>query len=99
VTYSDLLDWWTISISWSTAFLIAVSLYLYWDRRKRLTEGTRILNRITLRHFVFVWVLAGLLGLYIVSIYRGSSTVFVAGNLVVEAILVVYSVRNRSVRA
>ena len=94
--YSDLLGWWSISISWSAVFLIGVSLYLYWDRRKRFTEGTRILGRVKLRDFIFVWVLAGLLGLYIVSIYRTSSLVFAAGNLIVEAILVVYTIRNKS---
>lgn len=94
--YSDLLGWWSISISWSAVFLIAVSLYLYWDRRKRFTEGTRILSRVKLHDFVFVWVLAVLLGLYIVSIYRGSSLVFATGNLAVEAILVVYTIRNKS---
>ena len=94
--YSDLLGWWSISITWSAVFLIGVSLYLYWDRRKRFTEGTRIFSRVKLRDFVFVWVLAGLLGLYIVSIYRTSSLVFAAGNLIVEAILVVYTIKNKS---
>ncbi len=94
--YSDLLGWWSISIIWSAVFLIGVSLYLYWDRRKRFTEGTRVLGRVKLRDFVFVWVLAGLLGLYIVSIYRTSSLVFAAGNLIVEAILVIYTIRNKS---
>jgi len=94
--YSDLLGWWSISIVWSAVFLIGVSLYLYWDRRKRFTEGTRIFSRVKLRDFVFVWVLAGLLGLYIVSIYRTSSLIFAAGNLIVEAILVVYTISNKS---
>jgi len=94
--YSDLLGWWSISISWSAVFLIGVSLYLYWDRRKRFTEGTQVLGRVKLKDFVFVWILAGLLGLYIVSIYRTSSLVFAAGNLIVEAILIVYTIRNKS---
>jgi cbb3-type cytochrome oxidase subunit 3 len=95
MAYSDLLVWWSVSISWSAVFLIAVSLYLYWDRRKRHPEGSRILNRFRLSDFVFVWVLAGLLCLYIVSIYRGSSLIFAAGNIVVEAILVVYTLKHR----
>jgi cbb3-type cytochrome oxidase subunit 3 len=94
--YSELLGWWSISISFSAVFLIAVSLYLYWDRRKRSPEGARILSRVKLHDFVFVWVLAVLLGLYIVSIYRGSSLAFAAGNLAVEAILVIYTIRNKS---
>jgi hypothetical protein len=88
--YSGLLGWWTISIIWCAVFLIGVSLYLYWDRRKRFTEGTHVLKRTRVRDFVFVWVLVGLLALYIVSIYRGSSIVFAAGNILVEAILVLY---------
>lgn len=95
ISYSDLLLWWSVSISWSAVFLIAVSLYLYWDRRRRHPEGSQILNRFRLSDFVFVWVLAGLLGLYIVSIYRGSSLIFAAGNIAVEIILVVYTFRNK----
>jgi hypothetical protein len=88
--YSGLLGWWTISIIWCAVFLIAVSLYLYWDRRKRFTEGTHVLKRSRIRDFIFVWILVALLALYIVSIYRGSSIVFAAGNILVEAILVLY---------
>ena len=94
--YFNVWGWWVICISWSAVFLIAVSLYLYWDRRKRFTEGVQILARIRLRDFIFVWVLTFLLGLYIVSIYRASSLVFAAGNLFVEAILVIYTIRNKS---
>jgi hypothetical protein len=97
--YSELLGWWSISISWSATFLIAVSLYLYWDRRKRFTESARVLGRVRVRDFLFVWVLIGLLGLYIVSIYRGSSVVFAAGNLVVEVVLIVYTFRNKTAKA
>ena len=93
--YSSLFGVWTISITWSAVFLIAVSLYLYWDRRKRFVEGTRVLSRSRLSDFVFVWVLAGLLGLYIVSIQRGSSLIFAGGNIVVELILAVYILRSR----
>lgn len=88
--YSGLLGWWTISIIWCAVFLIAVSLYLYWDRRKRFTEGTHVLKRSRIHDFIFVWILVALLALYIVSIYRGSSIVFAAGNILVEAILVLY---------
>jgi cbb3-type cytochrome oxidase subunit 3 len=93
--YSDLLGWWTISIIWCAIFLIAVSLYLYWDRRKRYTEGTHVMRRTRIRDFVFVWILVGLLALYIVSIYRESSIVFAAGNILVEAILVLYIIARR----
>jgi hypothetical protein len=93
--YSSLFSVWSISITWSAVFLIAVSLYLYWDRRKRFAEGTRILSRSRLSDFVFVWVLAALLGLYIISIQRGSSLIFAAGNIVVELMLAAYILRSR----
>lgn len=92
--HSLLLLWWTISISWSALFLVVVSLYLYWDRRKRHPQGAQVPSRFS-SDFVFVWVLVGLLALYIVSIYHSSSPVFVAGNIVVELVLIVYAVRNR----
>lgn len=95
MSYTDLLVWWSVSISWSAVFLIAVSLYLYWDRRIRHPEGSQVLNQFRLSDFVFVWVLIGLLGLYIVSIYWGSSLIFAAGNIVVEIILVVYALRHK----
>jgi hypothetical protein len=45
--------------------------------------------------FIFVWVLLGLLIFYIVSINIGSATVFAAGNIFVEALLVAYLLKNR----
>ena len=96
--YSELLGWWSISISWSAVFLIAVSLYLYWDSRKRYAQGTRMIGRVRLLDFLFIWALTGLLALYIVSIYRSSSLIFAAGNLVVEVVLVLYTISHRSVR-
>jgi len=95
--YPDLFVWWIISISWSAVFLTAVSIYLYVKSRKRDEDsGRAIANPVRLmKDFVFVWVLLGLLSLYIVSISRASSTVFAAGNIVVEAILIVYAAKNR----
>lgn len=89
--YSNLLLWWVLSISWSTLFLIGVSVYLYLKRR---TEDG--LTSKCAADFVFVYVLVGLLGLYIVSINRQSPFIFAAGNIVVEAILMAYTLRNRS---
>lgn len=91
--YSNLLIWWIVSISWSALFLIAVSFYLYWKKRPRQRSGGRssILN-----DFVFVWVLAGLLILYIVTINNRSSIVFAAGNISVEVVLILYTIKNRS---
>ena len=95
-SYPDLMGFWAVCISWSALFLTAVSLYLYVDSRKSRKQSTHATSRFRfVRDFVFVWVLLGLLGLYIVSIDRGSSIVFASGNLVVEALLIAYTVRNR----
>jgi len=97
MTYSNLLTWWIVSISWSALFLIAVSFYLYWRTRSRHVGFSKgVLGKA--KDFVFVWVLAALLVLYIVTINNSSSLVFAAGNVVVEAVLVVYTVRNRGRR-
>ena len=91
---SNLLFLWALSISWSAVFLIAVSVYLYARRKHRTPEKAS--THFRLNDFVFVFVLAALLGLYIASIDRASSFIFAAGNLIVEAILVVYTVKNKS---
>ena len=93
--YPDLFAWWIISISWSAVFLTAVSIYLYVKSRKTDRGRTGVNPVGLMKDFVFVWVLLGLLSLYIVSISRASSTVFAAGNILVEAILIVYTVKNR----
>jgi len=100
VPYPDLMGFWAVCITWSALFLTTVSIYLYIDSRKsrkRDTQATTWLRFV--KDFVFVWVLLGLLGLYIVSINRGSSILFASGNLVVEALLIVYTVKNRPPKA
>lgn len=96
--YPDLIVIWAVCISWSAVFLTAVSIYLYVGSRKaQMKSREATANRFNVtRDFVFVWVLLGLLGLYIVSIDRGSSIIFAAGNIIVEALLIVYTVRNRT---
>jgi len=91
---SNLLFLWALSISWSAAFLIAVSVYLYARRKHRAPDKAS--SHVRVNDFVFVIVLAALLGLYIVSIYRTSSLIFAAGNIIVEVILVAYTVKNKS---
>ncbi len=91
---SNLLFLWALSISWSAAFLIAVSVYLYARRKHRAPDEAS--SHVRVNDFVFVIVLAALLGLYIVSIYRTSSLIFAAGNIIVEVILVAYTVKNKS---
>ncbi len=95
--YSELFVWWAISISWSAVFLVAVSLYIYANRKKSATNGLqdrRGIRKIT--DFVFVLVLLSLLALYLVSIDIGSYVLFAAGNIVVEAVLIAYTIKNRT---
>ena len=92
-----LFNWYAITISWSIVFLTIASIYIYVDSKKRGRIKTSTLRPSTLaRDFVFVWILLGLLILYIVSINRGSSIFFAAGNIVTEAVLIVYAVRFRT---
>lgn len=93
----DLFIWWVISISWSIVFLIVVSIYLYEGSKRRHKESTqKTTNAVRLgKDFVFVWVLLGLLIFYIVSIQIGSAAIFAAGNIVVEALLIIYLISNR----
>jgi len=82
-----------ISISWSALFLIAVSFYLYWKRRPQSGFSLGIVGKA--KDFIFVWILASLLILYIFTINNNSAMIFAAGNIIVEIVLVVYTVRNR----
>jgi hypothetical protein len=56
-------------------------------------------GHVRLTDFLFVLVLAGLLGLYILSINQTSAVIFAAGNIVVEIVLFVYTIKNRTVGA
>jgi hypothetical protein len=96
--YPDLMLFWAVCISWSALFLTAVSMYLYVDSRKSREKNSQTKARQfrSVRDFVFVWVLLGLLGLYIASIDVGSSMIFAAGNVVVEAILILYTLKSKT---
>jgi amino acid transporter len=105
----DLFGWWVLSISFSIVFLAVISIYLYLDsrsrRRQREEKTTEEANVAKLvKNFSFVWVLLGLLVFYIFSIQLAltqlgtgmlSELVFALGNIVVEALLVFYLLRNR----
>ena len=92
--YSSTMIWWMVSISWSAIFLIVVSFYLYWKGRRPQSESSQgIIGKA--KDFVFVWVLTSLLVLYIFTINNSSAVIFAAGNIIVEIILVIYTVRNR----
>ena len=94
----DLFGWWAISISFSSIFLTLVSIYLYADSRKRCENGEQEPVNVgnLVKNFMFVWVLLSLLVFYIVSIQIGSAAIFTAGNIVMEVILVIYLIRNRT---
>jgi heme A synthase len=94
----DLFAWWAISISGGSIFLTLISIYLYTSTRAKRRELQRESNRTVnlLKNFVFIWVLLGLLAFYIVSIQIRSAAIFAAGNILVEVLLIVYLIRNRT---
>lgn len=62
-----------------------------WGRAK----GTRLKGVGSIvKNFIFVWVLLGLLVFYIVTIQLGSIVLFAVGNIIVEALLIVYLWKN-----
>jgi hypothetical protein len=97
----DLFTWWALSISFSTIFLTLISIYLFIESKSRRKEGTQKESSVFKigKSFAFVFVLLGLLVFYIFSIQLGtgvlSESVFVVGNIIVEALLVLYLLRNR----
>ena len=97
----DLFAWWALCISFSSIFLTLVSIYLFIDSKSRRKEGPQKKNSAfrTGRSFVFVFALLGLLVFYIFSIQLGagvlSEVVFTVGNIIVEALLVLYLLKNR----
>lgn len=91
--YSDLFDWWIATITWSIAFPIVVSLYLY-TRRPRKQAASPEREAGLLRNFAFVWFLLGLLVFYVISVSQGSALLFAVGNVVVEGLLLLYVLRS-----
>jgi len=89
--------WWAVSISGGIVFLILVSIYLYANSRANRKESKKTeSNRFRFgKDFAFVWVLIGLLFFYIASVNIGSAIIFAAGNIIVEAVLIVYLIKNR----
>ena len=84
---------------WCTVFLVAASIYLYADsqRKKRAEKFPRTS---VIKNFAFVWVLLALLGLYIITITSTSQPIFIAGNGVVEVLLLFYIIlRGRNERS
>ncbi len=91
--YAGLFGWWIATITWSIAFPIAVSLYLYRRRPgKRAANPERKLGLV--RDFTFVWFLLGLLAFYVATVSQGSALLFAVGNILVEALLLLYIFRG-----
>lgn len=96
--YPELLAWWAVTITWSIVFLTLISAYLYIDsakRRRQLGQKGQGAGRV-MSNFVFVWILLGLLILYILSIDQGSAVLFAIGNVIVEVILLVYLLMSKA---
>jgi heme/copper-type cytochrome/quinol oxidase subunit 2 len=93
----DLFTWWAISISGGSIFLTLISIYLYTNKETKRKDGRPTAARVSgfLRDFTFVWVLLWLLGFYIFSIKIGSASIFAAGNILVEVLLIIYLMKNR----
>jgi predicted metal-binding membrane protein len=98
MTDLDLFTWWAICITGGSIFLALVSIYLYSDKKKKRQEDAQPIAHVSvmLKDFVFVWVLLGLLIFYIISIKIGSAAIFAVGNILVEALLIIYLVKNRT---
>jgi hypothetical protein len=101
----NLFIWWAMSISFSIIFITLISIYLYvGSRPKRKDDIPKKTSALKMgKDFVFVLVLVGLLVFYIFSIQLArtniasllSEAVFAAGNIVVEALLIIYLLVNR----
>lgn len=94
--YGDLFGWWALVITAGIVFTTLISIFLYVRSKSRNKKKKKIVSgiyRIGI-DFIFVWIILSLLVLYIVSIGRLSIIIFASGNLVVEAILIVYLFRN-----
>ena len=91
--YSNLFGWWISSITFNIGFVIAASIYLY-RRGKGVSRSPVGRVKRWLKDFAFVWILLGLLVLYVVSVGEGSFLLFAAGNIVVQIILVIYVVKS-----
>jgi uncharacterized membrane protein YbhN (UPF0104 family) len=96
--YPELFIWWAASISGGSIFLTLVSIYLYTaSRSKRKEDKTKTSHTLRIgKRFVFIWVLLSLLVFYIVSISIGSTLIFALGNIIVEALLLVYLLKNKT---
>ena len=87
--------WWISSITFNVLFVIGAAIYLHTRRKTREKEVLGGIGKVVriLKDFVFVWVLLGLLIFYVYSVGVGFYLLFAVGNVIVEALLVVYVVK------
>lgn len=95
--YNDLFNFWIISISWSIVFLIIISIYLYTSTKAKREENSQTKRNPAnaAKDLGIISFLLGLLAFYIIAIKIGSDIIFAAGNIIVEALLVIYVWKNR----
>jgi hypothetical protein len=96
--YMYLFMWWAICISFSILFITLIAVYVYASNKAKRNDEALATNRVAmiLRKFVFVWALIGLLVFYLVSVLIVSIVLFAIGNIIVEALLLIYLLKNRS---
>lgn len=87
--YAELFEWWIATITWSIAFPILVSVYLYSHRAVHAPAQKWGRPR-WVGDFAFVWFLVGLLVFYIIAVGQDSPALFALGNVVIEALLLLY---------
>lgn len=75
-----------------------LSIFVAIERQHGYTHETQLKTKAgsIIRDFIFVWVLLGLLVFYIVTIQLGSVVLFAIGNVLVEALLIIYLSKNRT---
>ena len=95
--YYEIFDFWIISISWSIVFLILIGIYLYTSTKAKRKENSQTKRNLVnlAKDQAIIWFLLGLLAFYIISINLGSDILFAVGNILVEAMLVIYVWKNR----
>jgi len=95
--YNELFNFWIISISWSIAFIILISIYLYASTKSKREEKSQTKQKplSLVKDQGIIWFLVGLLVFYIISIKFGSDILFATGNVLVEAMLIIYVWKNR----
>ena len=80
-------------------FLLSITVVI--ERQRQYAHVTQLKARAEsiAKNFVFVWVLLGLLLFHIVTIQLGSIILFAVGNIIVEALLILYLVKNKTGKA